>query len=165
MSLKSSEKLDHEEVKFFSEFGWFTTLSVAIAALAAIGLWSVNCASCKITERNDFSIKFPPPGGNFSRFKQYFFTQHGVKKSIIGVRPQFSPLTPPLATATFIFRAIHPLQNRSRPDLKATCSGTNGDSPAAIKSAFTKIGQLASLRRNSRTNVVSDVTEILGFSS
>jgi hypothetical protein len=38
ISLKPSQKLDQEEVKFLSELGWFTTLAVAIAAVAAIGL-------------------------------------------------------------------------------------------------------------------------------
>jgi hypothetical protein len=35
MSLKSPQKLEKEEVKFFGELGWFSALAVAIAAAAA----------------------------------------------------------------------------------------------------------------------------------
>jgi hypothetical protein len=41
-----------------------------------------------------------------------------------------------------------------RPALSAEVSGANGDRPLAIRSALTKIGQLTSLRRNSRAKVV-----------
>jgi len=42
----------------------------------------------------------------------------------------------------------------NRPALSATRSGAKDDSPAAIRSASTKIGQPASLGRNSRAKVV-----------
>lgn len=38
MSLKPSQEPDKEEVKFLAELGWLTSLAVAIAAVAAIGL-------------------------------------------------------------------------------------------------------------------------------
>ena len=44
--------------------------------------------------------------------------------------------------------------NISLPALIDAVSGANGAKPAAIKSAFTKIGQLASLGKYSRAKVV-----------
>ncbi|GEM_PF-1726044 len=34
MSLKPDQKLEIDEIKFFSELGWFATLSVAVASFA-----------------------------------------------------------------------------------------------------------------------------------
>ena len=34
MSLKPDQKLEIDEIRFFSELGWFATLSVAVASFA-----------------------------------------------------------------------------------------------------------------------------------
>lgn len=34
MSLKPDQKLEIDEIKFFSELGWFATLSVVVASFA-----------------------------------------------------------------------------------------------------------------------------------
>lgn len=52
----------------------------------------------------------------------------------------------------FVYSAI--VSSINRPALKAASSGAKGDRPAAIRSAFTKLGNSASIGKNSRAKVV-----------
>jgi hypothetical protein len=72
-----------------------------------------------------------------------FFQQQGLLAAVVEPLPKIHPTARASISASII-----------RPARKAAGSGSNGEKPAAIRSAFTKTGSPASAGRNSRAKVV-----------